>query len=103
MLEHPSSLLLPVNSTATLSCTVNCVGQSCSGYWAINHSFSIPPEFNDRSKDWIDSEITLELDVVASLAVNNTVVQCGFNGIGDNREHEDTLPATLLVLTGTNN
>ena len=107
IVEHPYSLLIPANQTATFSCVVNCTFP-CTGRWLINGSYTHPlgSELNQQFVDkgfWFPSPVqdethgnlhTLIMMVNASRAVDNTTVTCEID-VGVLSEN-----ATLLVISG---
>ena len=107
IVEHPNSLLIPANQTATISCVANCTFP-CTGRWLINGSYTHPfgRELNQLFVDkgfWFPSPVqdethgnkhTITMMVNASQAVDNTIITCEF---GDGVVSEN---ATLLVISG---
>ena len=107
IVEHPYSLLIPANQTATFSCVANCTFR-CTGRWLINGSYT-HPYGSEVDRLFIDKEFwfpspvkneahgnihTTLMIVNASQAVNSTTITCEF---GDGVISEN---ATLLVISG---
>ena len=94
VVEHPLSLLVPVNETAIFSCTAHaqCV-YSFKGEWVINEIFESP--LSERSTN--QSLLTLYRILDTSEFQNATEVRCLFkcNGL-----RIDSETATLLFIYG---
>ena len=81
IVEHPSSLLVPVNETAIFSCTAHiipCSSQSCHlmGQWIVNS------EFISRSHDEFGvNELTLYWRINHSNSRNTSEVRCHFSDV----------------------
>ena len=101
IVEHPSSLLIPVNTTAIFSCTahVQCTSQSCTltGHWIVNGNFY---SSNTDRNDMVDKiTLSLTLNVSEAQAHNNSNIHCQFDVVG-NTGLENSAEATLLVIGG---
>jgi hypothetical protein len=97
IVEHPSSLVAPVNATAVFSCTARCTPSSCEleGRWIINDMFAARRSYNRDS-------LTLTLMLNTSVVGNSSKIRCFFdlNVIPLSDEHEDSENATLILMDG---
>ena len=95
-MEHPSSLVVPVNATAVFSCTAYCTPSSCQliGQWFINDTFISTHHNHDN--------LSMSLMLNTSNANNSSKVRCYFdlNVIPSSGEHEDSEIATLILMDG---
>ena len=101
ILEHPSSLLVPVNKTAVFTARAFCMNQ-CYSVWSVNQSYNFDTnEFVPFSGLWNGDELSVTLSVNVSESINNTKVCCEFDepGIDGGRLSSET--ATLIVISGT--
>ena len=106
---NPSSLLVPIGTTAVFECKVrHCAQQTCSVHWIIN-GFSTAHEhqqdqFEEQGFNFFHhyntttSVYTGRLTVAASVRVNDTVLCCLLrDGINPSRKSDQS---TLLVISG---
>ena len=97
-MEHPSSLLVPVNATVTagFSCTAQCASSPCElvGQWIINNRFASRCHGRDQ--------LILTLMLNTSEVRNSSKIRCyfEFNGISSTGEHEDSESANLVLMDG---
>jgi hypothetical protein len=105
IVEHPSSLLVPVNEVGVFTCTARC--NSCSGNWIVDGSFTISESAREQlmrkgfrflPNHWNEDELTMTLIVNASEAVNDTPISCEFDPNGDG-DSVTSVTATLLVIS----
>ena len=106
---NPSSLLVPIGTTAVFECKVrHCLQRTCSVHWIINgsstahdhqqtqheeHGFAFSHQRNTTT-----SVYTGRLAILASEGVNNTDLCCLIqDGINHSRKSGQ---ATLLVISG---
>ena len=93
-MEHPSSLLVPVNAMAVFSCTARCTPSPCelAGQWIVNHMF-MPSQYKYN-------ELTMTLMLNTSEVHNSSEVRCYFdiNIIPASVEHMDSYTATLIIM-----
>lgn len=107
--EHPLSLLIPVNETGVFSCKARCAPNPCFGFWIINHLHSQDSDerslleqkgftFTNIQQDI--NEYILILTVNASKAANNSLITCEYSMTGINRQPTLSMAAELLVIPG---
>ena len=100
IVEHPSSLVVPVNEIAVFSCTARCTPSQCDsqleGRWFINDTFG-PMYYGGNN-------LSMSLMLNTSNARNNSKVRCNFglNEIQHSGElkHVDSEAATLIFMDG---
>ena len=108
ILEHPSSLMIPVNSTGSFSCV--CNGSCQLGKWVINGTHTdIHSEGRSQSEEKgfiftkpekCQSTYTYTLTVNASEIINDTVIFCDFEPSGNSLNGSiSSMKATLLVIS----
>ena len=83
---HPSSLLVPVGTTAVFECKVRHCPRTCSVYWTINGLSTAHDHQQDRHEDQgfifenqhntTTSVFYSKLAITASVSVNNTELYC---------------------------
>ena len=97
IVEHPSSLLVPVDAMAVFSCTARCTPSPCElvGQWIVNGMFTIKP-----MKYYNYNELSMTLMLNTSEVHNSSKVRCLFdiNIIADSVEHVDSYTATLIIM-----
>ena len=95
-MEHPSSLVVPVNATAVFSCTARCTPSQCElkGQWFINDTFG--PMYYSHSN------LSMSLMLNTSNDRNNSKIRCNFdhNVVPSSGEHVDSEAATLILMDG---
>lgn len=98
IVEHPSSLVVPVNATAVFSCTARCTPSPCDlmGQWLVNDTF-----ITDSIHHSCDN-LSMILMLNTSNASNGSKVRCYFdlNEIFSINEHEDSEIASLILMDG---
>ena len=93
VIEHPVSLLVPLNATAEFSCSAQCTPRPCTftGQWLANNSFH--PLVVDRDQN----ELTLYLKINNLEFRNDVSLQCFFEY---NDIHNGSGIATLEWIDG---
>lgn len=104
IIEHPSSLMIPVNAVGSFSCA--CNDSRWRGYWIINGSYidsnDKRSKFEEIGFSFTKNGSAYTLTVNASEAINNTLLFCDFEPIGNNLNSSiSTMNAMLLVISLT--
>lgn len=105
---NPSSLLVPIGTTAVFECKVRQCPQTCSVYWIINGSSTAHDHQQDRHEDrgfiFEDQHNTTtnvfysKLAITASVSINSTEFYCIVrDGINFPRRSDR---AVLIVASG---
>ena len=96
IVEHPSSLLVPVNETAIFSCTahVQCSSPPCHlrGQWIVDYNF-----ISSSHNEFGNNELTLYLRIINSNSRNTSKVRCHFS---DGSVSKDSNTAVLKWIDG---
>lgn len=93
VIEHPASVLVPVNAKAVFSCTAQCTPQPCT----LTGEEVVNDDFISSIVHCNQNELTLNLTIYNSEFSDTARVRCYFS---NNFIHNDSDTATLEWIDG---